>query len=367
LRFVGEVTWEALSGHPVATSLWTGTEQVPHVTLAHDADLVIVAPATADLIARAAAGRADDLLTTVLLTVTCPVVMAPAMHTQMWQHAATRANVATLRERGVVVIEPASGRLTGPDSGPGRLPEPDDIARVALTVLGAPDAATAMAAQDLAGLTVVVSAGGTREALDPVRYLGNASSGLMGLALARAAAQRGADVTLVGANLTLPIPAAVTSVAVTTTADLADAMTAASKDADIVVMAAAPADFTPAAPGNRKIKKDSDGGLTVEFAQTVDVLASLAAARPGGQVLVGFAAETADDEAELLELGRAKLARKGCQLLVLNDVSGGQVFGAEDDNVIIIGGSGIVARCNASKDVVAHAVLDEALAERTSA
>jgi len=367
LRFVGAATWAALSGQPVATDVWTDAESVPHVRLGREADLVIVAPATADLLSRAAIGRADDLLANVLLTVTCPVVLVPAMHTEMWRNAATCANVATLRERGVVVMEPATGRLTGADSGPGRMPEPEDIERVALSVLAVPAIGRALADRDMAGLRVAVSAGGTHEAIDPVRYVGNASSGLMGLALARAAAQRGADVTLVGANLSLPVPAAVSCVPVTSTAELADAMMTASTDADLVVMAAAPADFTPVAPAASKIKKDGAAGLVVEFVQTTDVLAQLAARRPAGQVIVGFAAETAGDETELLTLGQAKLARKGCQLLVLNDVSGGGVFGAPDDRVVIIGADGVRARVDASKDVVAHAVWDAALGERKSA
>ena len=364
LRFVGAVTWEALSGHPVVTDVWGGAASVPHVELARQADLVLVAPATADLLARAAAGRADDLLTTVLLAVTCPVVLAPAMHTAMWQHAATQANAATLRTRGVAVLEPGSGRLTGPDSGPGRLPEPEDLHAVAATALACPEAVRAMAGRDLAGLRVLVSAGGTREALDPVRYLGNASSGLMGLALARAAAQRGAEVTLVAANLSLPPPAGVESVAVTSTADLATAMDERAGGADVVIMAAAPADFTPAAPASAKIKKDGDAGLTLELVQTTDVLATLAASRPAGQVLVGFAAETVPDEAARLKAGRGKLARKGCQLLVVNDVSGGRVFGAPDNDVVILDAAGVVGRASGSKDVVAHAILDAALTER---
>ena len=366
LNFVGAATWAALSGHPVTASVFDDAEAVSHVRLGRDAELVVVAPATADLLARAATGRADDLLTNVLLTARCPVVMAPAMHTEMWLHPATQANVATLRSRGVVVLRPAEGRLTGADSGPGRLAEPEDIEATCLAVLADASAAARMAAQDLHGQTVVISAGGTREALDPVRYVGNASSGLMGIALARAAVQRGAEVTLVGANLNLEAPAGVRLVEVVSTADLANAMADLAPSADVVVMAAAPADFTPVAPSSAKLKKAGDAGLTVEFRQTTDVLAGLAARRPSGQVVVGFAAETAADEAELLELGTAKLARKDCQVLVLNDVSGGAVFGAGDNRVQLITPRGLKGRVAGTKTTVAHAILDVAIAERNA-
>ncbi len=280
LEFVGETTWAALSGRPVHTDVLADAHLVNHVRLGREADLVVVAPATADLLARAASGRADDLLTNVLLTATCPVVMAPAMHTEMWLHPATQANVATLRARGVVVLRPAEGRLTGADSGPGRLPEPDDLEASALAALASPAATAAMAAQDLAGLRVVISAGGTREALDPVRFVGNRSSGRMGLSLARAAVQRGAAVTLVAANIEHEPPAGVQVITVTATADLAAAMAAEAPAADVVVMAAAPADYTPADPRATKLKKSGDAGLVVEFVQTTDVLAGLAGRRP---------------------------------------------------------------------------------------
>ena len=360
LKFVGETTWAALSGHPVSTQVWDDAHEVPHVRLGQEADLVVVAPATADLLARASAGRADDLLTNILLTARCPVIMVPAMHTEMWEHPATAANVATLRSRGVVVMRPAEGRLTGADSGAGRMPEPDDIEQVALVALAAPSTVRAMAAGDLTGQRVVISAGGTREHLDPVRFLGNSSSGLMGLALARAAVQRGADVTVVAANLSVALPAGVTGVPVTSTAELADAMDAHSAGADLVVMAAAPADFTPSSPSDAKITKSGDAGLRLELTQTVDILAGLSRRRPSGQVVVGFAAETATDGAQLLQLGREKLARKGCQLLVLNDVSGGKVFGAATNEVTIIAAEGVLARAAGEKGVVAHAILDAA-------
>ncbi|MBN9103556.1 MAG: bifunctional phosphopantothenoylcysteine decarboxylase/phosphopantothenate--cysteine ligase CoaBC [Propionibacteriaceae bacterium] len=364
LEFVGAATWAALSGRPVHTGVFEAPELVNHVRIGREADLVVVAPATADLIARAASGRADDLLTNVLLTARCPVMLAPAMHTEMWQHPATRANVATLRSRGVVVVPPAVGRLTGPDSGPGRLPEPDDLFATALGLLAEPSRAAALAGQDLLGLTVVVSAGGTHEALDPVRFLGNASSGRMGVGIARAAVQRGAEVVLVGAHLAVPPPAGVRLVEVGSTAELATAMAPLAQEADIVVMAAAPADFTPAHTSTTKLKKTGDQGLAVEFVQTTDVLAGLAAGRRRGQVVVGFAAETAADRNDLVALGVDKLRRKGCQLLVLNDVSGGAVFGASENSVAILGLDGVRATASGEKTSVGHAILDAALSVR---
>ena len=365
LEFVGETTWAALSGHPVHTQVWADAHQVPHVALGREADLVVVAPATADLLARAATGRADDLLTNILLTAGCPVLMAPAMHTEMWLHPATQANVATLRERGVVVLDPDSGRLTGADTGPGRLPEPSEIEQVALSLLD-PSVAAAARGRDLAGVRLTVSAGGTREALDPVRYLGNASSGRMGMALARAALLRGAEVRVVAGAITAAVPGGAELVEVTSTADLAAAMTDAAAGSDVLIMAAAPADFTPENPSDGKLKKDGDAGLVVAFTQTVDVLAPLVRQRRPGQVIVGFAAETAGSASALLELGRAKLARKGCDLLVLNDVSGGAVFGAADNTVAIIDPDGVVGTVAGDKNLVAHRILDAVATSRKS-
>jgi phosphopantothenoylcysteine decarboxylase / phosphopantothenate---cysteine ligase len=360
LQFVGAATWAALSGRSVHTEVFAEAHQVNHVRIGREADLVVVAPATADLIARAATGRADDLLTNVLLTATCPIVLAPAMHTEMWQHPATQSNVATLRSRGVVVLDPADGRLTGCDTGPGRLPEPADIEATALSLLADPDRAGQLASQDLAGQKIVISAGGTREALDPVRYLGNSSSGLMGVALARAAATRGAQVSLVAANLSIELPAGVSVFPVVSTAELDSEVKRLAPAADLVVMAAAVADFTPTNPHQTKLKKTGTDPVSVEFQQTADVLADLVAARCPGQVVVGFAAETAIDEAELLRLGTAKLQRKGCQLLVLNNVTDGAVFGASDNDVIILSGTGEIARAAGSKTSVAQVILDAA-------
>jgi phosphopantothenoylcysteine decarboxylase/phosphopantothenate--cysteine ligase len=283
----------------------------------------------------------------------------------MWQHAATRANVDVLRRRGAVVVDPDSGRLTGPDSGPGRLPEPEELAIVAAALLADPGVARRAAEQDLAGLTVAVSAGGTREHLDPVRFLGNASSGRMGWALARAASLRGATVRVVAAHVEAPAPPNVEVERVVSTADLAAAMEVAAKGADVVVMAAAPADFTPAETSQTKIKKDGAAGLGVDLVQTPDVLAGLVAARTDPrQVLVGFAAETPGPDQSLVELGRAKLARKGCDLLVLNEVGPGLVFGQRDSEIVILGGPEPVGPLAGSKDELAHEIWDAAVGAR---
>ena len=313
LEFVGAPTWAALSGKPVSASTWDDVHEVPHVRIGQSADLVVVAPATADLLAKAAHGLADDLLTNTLLTARCPVLLAPAMHTEMWEHPATQANVATLRARGVLVVEPAAGRLTGSDSGKGRLPEPEELARLCRAVL-----ARGGLAHDLTGRRVVVSAGGTREHLDPVRFLGNRSSGRQGYALARTAVARGAEVVLVTATSSLPEPAGVKVVQVTSALELRDAVLAEATSADAVVMAAAVADYRPAERLAHKRKKTET--LQVDLVQNPDVLAELVQGRAPGQVLVGFAAETGDADGDVLAHGRAKLARKGCDLLVVNEV-----------------------------------------------
>ena len=384
LHFVGEATWAALSGKPVHTDVWSDITQVPHVRIGQQADLVVVAPATADLLARAATGQADDLLTTVLLTARCPVVMAPAMHTEMWDHPATQANVATLSERGVHVVPPASGRLTGRDTGPGRLPEPEELYAVCERELAraagdAADAAAGAAAahaaahHDLSGRRVVVSAGGTREPLDPVRFLGNRSSGKQGYALARAAVERGAQVTLVSSS-SLPAPEGVTVVPVETALELQAAVTDAVRDADVVVMAAAVADFRPAAYADSKIKKTHDAGVdgaadesapSVALVRNPDVLAGLVAARGSSRspVIVGFAAETGDGDGSVLDHARAKLARKGCDLLVVNEVGTDKTFGHDDSTVhLLLRGSDDATQVGpAAKLEVAHAVWDAVL------
>jgi phosphopantothenoylcysteine decarboxylase/phosphopantothenate--cysteine ligase len=355
LHFVGAATFEALSGNPVTTDVWSDVPEVAHVRIGQGADLVVVAPATADLLARAAMGRADDLLTATLLTASCPVVFVPAMHTEMWLHPATQDNVATLRRRGAIVLPPAVGRLTGPDSGPGRLPEPSDIAALAMLVL---DSGAEALAQDLAGRRVVISAGGTREPLDPVRYLGNRSSGKQGWALARVAAARGADVVLVAANVDLPAPFGIRMVPVGTAEELRTAMLAEGPEADVVVMAAAVADFRPESAAASKLKKGSAGEpSTVPLVRNPDVLAELVTKRTAGQLVVGFAAETGDDEGDVLTHAREKLARKGCDLLVVNDVSGGQVFGRAENAATVLAADGTVtALPRGSKDAVAAGI-----------
>jgi phosphopantothenoylcysteine decarboxylase/phosphopantothenate--cysteine ligase len=362
LRFVGEATWAALSGEPVITNAWTGVAEVPHVRLGQSADLVLVAPATADLMARAAAGMAGDLLTATLLTATCPVVYAPAMHTEMWQHPATQANVALLRRRGAVVLEPAVGRLTGADTGPGRLPEPADIFALATRVLTRRSVDPG-ARLDLSGRRVVVSAGGTREEIDPVRFIGNWSTGTQGYALARTAVARGAEVTVVAASVALPDPAGAKVVRVVSAREMQDAVTAAASGADAVVMAAAVADYRPEARSAVKIKKDGEPPAPLRLAENPDILAGLAArrGRPAGSgvhgrpVLVGFAAET-DASAQAAV---AKLARKGCDLLVVNPVGHGLGFGTPDNEAVVYGADGSVTDIpRGPKDALADIVWD---------
>ncbi|MCW2825962.1 MAG: coaBC [Aeromicrobium sp.] len=354
LHFVGAATWEALSGKPVQVGVFEHVDEVAHVRIGQAADLVLVAPATANILAKAAHGLADDLLTNTLLTARCPVMFAPAMHTEMWENAATQANVATLRARGHVVLEPAVGRLTGVDTGKGRLPAPAEIFRAALSVLEG-------RVQDLRGRHVVVSAGGTREFLDPVRYLGNRSSGRQGFALAEAAVARGATVTVVAANVSLPAPAGVTVVPVVSTEDLRREMHLAAVDADAVVMAAAPADFRPAEFVDAKIKKTADGTTPeIRLVENPDILVELVAARSSKHpVIVGFAAETGDAHATVIEHARAKLARKGCDLLVVNDVSAGKVFGQDDNEAVLLGADGTVEQVPfGPKSALAHTIWD---------
>ena len=354
LRFVGAPTWEALSGHPVSDSVWDDVPAVPHVSLGRWADLVVIAPASANVMARAAAGMSDDLLTATLLTATCPVLMAPAMHTEMWDHPATRANVATLRGRGVRVVEPAVGRLTGADTGPGRLPEPEEIARLV-------DAALEPVVHDLVGRRVVIGVGGTREPLDPVRFLGNRSSGKQGFAIAERALSRGAEVTAVVGAVEAAPPAGVRVVHVGTALEMRAALLAEQPGADAVIMAAAVADFRPEFISGTKIKKADDVDPDpVRLLRNPDILVELVASREPGQVVVGFAAETAQDDAELLALARIKLARKGCDLLVVNDVADDRVFGREDTRIqVLAADGGVRADVRGLKSMAADAVLDE--------
>ncbi|MEV6066443.1 bifunctional phosphopantothenoylcysteine decarboxylase/phosphopantothenate--cysteine ligase CoaBC [Nocardia sp. NPDC052001] len=360
LNFVGKATFEALSGHPVHTGVFSDVPEVPHVRLGQEAELVVIAPATADLMARAASGRADDLLTATLLTARCPILFAPAMHTEMWEHPATIANVAALRAHGATVMEPAHGRLTGSDSGAGRLPEPEEIYALAALLLERKDAIP----RDLEGRRVVVSAGGTREPLDPVRFLGNRSSGKQGYAIARVAAQRGAQVTLIAGNtIGMPPPAAVEVVHINTAEQLKVAVDKHSIGADAVIMAAAVADFRPVNVAAAKIKKGADEPNSIELTKTPDILAGLVQSRRDGQLpgtaIVGFAAETGDEHADVLTHARAKLARKGCDLLVVNAVGEGKAFEVDHNDGWLLGADGTeIALDHGSKALLASRVLD---------
>ncbi len=361
LKFVGAATFEALSGFPVRTGVFEDVPAVPHVRIGQDADLIVVAPATADVLARAVAGRADDLLTATLLTVRCPVLFAPAMHTEMWQHPATRANVATLRERGAVVLEPASGRLTGADTGPGRLPEPEEIATFAELLLARGDALP----HDLAGARILVTAGGTREPLDPVRFIGNRSSGKQGYAVARVAAQRGAEVTLIAGNTAgLADPAGVHMVRIGSAAQLRDAVSKHAPDANVLVMAAAVADFRSAQVATTKIKKGASEPTSIELIRNDDVLAGTVRARTDGQLpnmraIVGFAAETGDANGDVLFHARAKLQRKGCDLLVVNAVGDDRAFEVDNNDGWLLSADGTeLALEHGSKTLMASRIVD---------
>ncbi|WP_349864747.1 bifunctional phosphopantothenoylcysteine decarboxylase/phosphopantothenate synthase [Leifsonia sp. WHRI 6310E] len=386
LRFVGRPTLEAISRNPVATDLYEGVAEVRHVALGQSADLIVIAPATANTIAKLAAGIADDLLGNTVLASTAPLVIAPAMHTEMWRNAATVANIATLRGRGVHIVGPASGQLTGADSGPGRMEEPEVIARAALRAAGvSPRPAATPAPEpvadvvvlserrraneaarlprggvDLAGRRVVISAGGTREPLDPVRFLGNRSSGRQGVALASAALARGAEVVLVAAHLEVDPPEGVELVEVQTALELQSAVAEAARSADIVVMTAAVADYRPAETRDAKIKKSEAGEtLTLDLVANPDILAGLAHDKRDGQVLVGFAAETEPDPSALIELGRGKLAAKGCDFLVLNQVGWTQGFATESNEVVVLRkGGDIVMEASGTKLSVADRILD---------
>lgn len=414
LRFVGRPTLEAISRNPVATDLFDGVAEVRHVAIGQSADLVVIAPATANTLAKLAAGIADDLLGNTVLASTAPLVVAPAMHTEMWRNAATAANVATLRSRGVTIVGPASGPLTGADSGPGRMEEAEVIVRAALRAAGAsprpvltavPDltaeldraesdpAASDRAAgpeltvrpgssaevvaiserrrssdraraprggSDLSGKRVIITAGGTREPIDPVRFLGNRSSGRQGVALAKAAQARGAEVVVIAAHLEVEPPEGVEVIAVQTARDLQKAVTRAAASADYIVMAAAVADFRPAETSDAKIKKSETGErLTLELVATPDILAALSSRKREGQVVVGFAAETEPEPSRLIELGRAKLAAKGSDFLVVNQVGWAEGFQTESTEVVVLRrGGDIVLEASGSKLSVADRILD---------
>jgi phosphopantothenoylcysteine decarboxylase/phosphopantothenate--cysteine ligase len=353
LRFVGKPTLEAISRNPVHSDLYEGVAEVRHVAIGQAADLIVIAPATANSIAKLATGLADDLLGNTILASTAPVVIAPAMHTEMWQNPATVANIATLRSRGVTVVGPGVGQLTGKDSGPGRMSEPEEIVAAALA---------AVVVKDLAGRRILVTAGGTREALDPVRYIGNRSSGKQGLAIALAAAARGAEVTLIGANLEVrpPASASLTLIEVSSTLELQSATLVAAAEADVVVMAAAVSDYRPEQVSEGKIKKETQGDtLHLTLVKNPDILQGLSAARTDGQVIIGFAAETERDDDELLAIGRAKLERKGADYLVVNRVGWTEGFATESNSILILGTGGvIVGEASGTKASVAADILD---------
>lgn len=351
LRFVGRPTFEAISRNPVHSDLYEGVAEVRHVAIGQGADLIVVAPATANTIAKLANGLADDLLTNSILASTAPLVIAPAMHTEMWQHPATVANVARLRERGVTIVGPAVGQLTGTDSGPGRMSEPDEIVAAALSAVGS---------KDLEGKRILITAGGTREALDPVRFIGNRSSGKQGVALAAAAVARGASVTLIAANLEIDAPPALKVEHVVSTLELEAAVGAAAAEADVVIMAAAVADYRPHEVADEKIKKEKQGErLLLTLLKNPDILLGLTTVRRPGQVIIGFAAETEVDRDALLALGAAKAARKGVDYLVVNRVGWTSGFATDSNEVIVLSGAGdIVSEASGSKTLVANHILD---------
>lgn len=364
LRFVGLPTWEAISRNPVTTSVHDDVAKVRHVALGQGADLVVVAPATANTIAKMAAGLADDLLGTTLLATEAPVLIAPAMHAEMWRHPATQANIATLRDRGVRIVGPADGELAGGDSGPGRMEEPESIAAAVFA---------ALVPRDLLGVHVAVSAGGTREPIDPVRFLGNRSSGRQGVALAAEAAARGAEVVLVAANISGEVLAearhpAIRIVQVGSAAELGAAMVDAAASADVVMMAAAVADYRPGEVSDRKLTKEAGGLARIELVQNDDIVAGLVQARAEGQLVIAFAAETpatVGDEAELVERARRKQARKGVDLLVVNEVGWDRGFESAENAVLVLGvGGAVVATASGSKREVASAVWDAVTAAR---
>ncbi len=360
LRFVGRPTLEAISRNPVHTDLYEGVAEVRHVAIGQAADLIVIAPATANTIAKLATGQADDLLGNTVLASRAPLVIAPAMHSEMWENAATIANVATLQERGVTIVGPANGQLTGSDAGIGRMAEPEDIVSEALAVLSNRDAP--MGRGDLAGRRILITAGGTREPLDPVRFIGNRSTGRQGLALAQAAAERGAQVQLIVANIEVDLPttASIITTRVSTTAELHAAVTRIASESDAVIMAAAVADYRPESIAPRKIKKDDHGdALSLTLVRNPDILAEISTSRRPEQTIVGFAAETESDPGALLELGRAKIARKGCDYLVLNTVGWSDGFGTSGNAVTVINGAGdTVFEAAGSKREISDRILD---------
>ena len=349
-KFIGKTTLEALSGNPVSIvdpDLFTDVDQVKHIALAKSADLVVVAPATASFLAKITSGIADDLLTTTVLAATCPVIVAPAMHTEMWENKATVANIETLQSRGVTIVWPAAGRLTGEDSGTGRLAEPGEIFETALACLSGP----------LSGKRVLVTAGGTREPIDAARFIGNFSSGKQGVAFARAAKLLGAEVELIAANIDDSLTSGLKTTSVGTALELSKALAAQSGKYDVLVMAAAVADYKPSESTSSKLKRAELGErLEISLVVNPDILfETVAALKKSGStsLVVGFAAETGND---LEALAKSKLAAKGCDYLVANDISDGKVFGKDDTELLLVSKSGS-NRFQGSKQSVARDVL----------
>lgn len=351
LNFVGSATWEALSGRPVNQNLWENIHEVPHIKRAREANLIVIAPATADLIAKISNGIADDLLTNIVSASSCPIVLVPAMHPEMWLSAANQENVSTLRSRGILVIKPDEGRMTGEDFGVGRYPE---ISRIISEISD-----FAEIKSDLLGKNVLVTAGGTREAIDPVRFIGNHSSGKQGYAIAIAARNRGAQVVLISANSNLQDPPGVKIIKVSSTIEMQEVLATEFPKCEILLMAAAVADARPAVASSGKIKKANLENIALQL--NPDLLQGLGALRLKGQVLVAFAAETQDISDATVEEARAKMVRKGADLMFLNDVSNGAIFGEEKTSGVLIDSSGTTKKCEVqSKDTLANLLLDVA-------
>jgi phosphopantothenoylcysteine decarboxylase/phosphopantothenate--cysteine ligase len=354
LKFVGETTFAALSGHPVISDIWNNAHEVEHVNVAKKADAIIVAPATADFLAHLAYGFANDVLLATLLVAKCPIILAPAMHTEMWENSATKENVATLRKRGFLVLDPAVGKLTGEDSGVGRLPDTTEIAQVVKQVINRKNANLG---KDLVGLNVLISAGGTREAIDPIRFIGNRASGKQGVALALSALSRGAKVTLVGANISVNVPAGVEFISANTAKEMQEQMQLRAGSADVVIMNAAVADYFIANPDENKIKK-KDEKLTIELDKTTDILSVLADSKPIKQYLVGFAAETTTDDDDLIASAKSKLESKKADLIVGNKVSKSVGISSDENEVIMVTANEAVLLPKADKLLLADAMWD---------
>jgi phosphopantothenoylcysteine decarboxylase/phosphopantothenate--cysteine ligase len=354
LKFVGETTFAALSGHPVISDIWNNAHEVEHVNVAKKADAIVVAPATADFLAHLAYGFANDVLLATLLVAKCPIILAPAMHTEMWENSATKENVATLRKRGFLVLDPAVGKLTGEDSGVGRLPDTTEIAQVVKQVINRKNANLG---KDLVGLNVLISAGGTREAIDPIRFIGNRASGKQGVALALSALSRGAKVTLVGANLSVNVPAGVEFISANTAKEMQEQMQLRAGSADVVIMNAAVADYFIANPDENKIKK-KDEKLTIELDKTTDILSVLADSKPIKQYLVGFAAETTTDDDDLIASAKSKLESKKADLIVGNKVSKSVGISSDENEVIMVTANEAVLLPKADKLLLADAMWD---------